>query len=150
MAFVRYILGTFVGKVLEISRALRVVHALSSALSMHWGNACPAKFGKYRARLFYLLTRYLSFVWGGAPHPTHPSYVTEDLAFEYHYFFTRKFCMAYYMQALVAAPGGFGTSNERAATDPQGESQPRRQIKHCQESQTPQQAGQSSAGPNGS
>lgn len=27
-------------------------------------------------------------------------------------FFTRKFGMAYYMQALVAAPGGFGTMDE--------------------------------------
>ncbi|EOD32577.1 putative lysine decarboxylase, partial [Emiliania huxleyi CCMP1516] len=39
-------------------------------------------------------------------------YVTPELAFEYHYFFTRKFAMAYYMQALVAAPGGFGTMDE--------------------------------------
>jgi len=39
-------------------------------------------------------------------------FVTPELAFEYHYFFTRKFCMAYYMQALVAAPGGFGTMDE--------------------------------------
>jgi len=39
-------------------------------------------------------------------------YVTPELAFEYLYFFTRKFCMAYYMQALVAAPGGFGTMDE--------------------------------------
>jgi len=39
-------------------------------------------------------------------------YVTPELAFEYHYFFTRKFGMAYYMQALVAAPGGFGTMDE--------------------------------------
>jgi len=39
-------------------------------------------------------------------------YVTPELAFEYHYFFTRKFWMAYYMQALVVAPGGFGTCDE--------------------------------------
>lgn len=39
-------------------------------------------------------------------------YVSPELAFEYHYFFTRKFWMAYYMQALVVAPGGFGTFDE--------------------------------------
>ena len=35
-----------------------------------------------------------------------------QLAFEYHYFFTRKFWMAFHMQALVVAPGGFGTCDE--------------------------------------
>lgn len=40
------------------------------------------------------------------------SYVTPDLAFEYHYFFTRKLWMVFYCQALVAAPGGFGTLDE--------------------------------------
>jgi len=39
-------------------------------------------------------------------------YVTDELAFEYHYFFTRKLCMAFHMQALVVAPGGFGTCDE--------------------------------------
>ena len=63
-------------------------------------------------------------------------YVTPELAFEYHYFFTRKFWMAFHMQvcarltlptlhalslltsavgfaqALVVAPGGFGTCDE--------------------------------------
>lgn len=39
-------------------------------------------------------------------------YVTEELAFEYHYFFTRKFWMVYSCQALVVAPGGVGTMDE--------------------------------------
>ncbi len=39
-------------------------------------------------------------------------YVTPELAFEFHYFFTRKFWMAFHMQALVVAPGGFGTLDE--------------------------------------
>jgi len=39
-------------------------------------------------------------------------FVTPELAFEYHYFFTRKLCMAFHMQALVVAPGGFGTCDE--------------------------------------
>ena len=38
--------------------------------------------------------------------------VSPELAFEYHYFFTRKLCMAFHMQALVVAPGGFGTCDE--------------------------------------
>lgn len=40
------------------------------------------------------------------------AYVTESLAFTYHYFFTRKFWMVYHCQALVAAPGGVGTFDE--------------------------------------
>merc|ERR1711871_1214738 len=39
-------------------------------------------------------------------------YVTPDLAFEYHYFFTRKFWMVYHCQALICAPGGVGTFDE--------------------------------------
>ena len=38
--------------------------------------------------------------------------MTEELAFEFHYFFTRKFWMLYHCQALVVAPGGFGTLDE--------------------------------------
>jgi len=39
-------------------------------------------------------------------------YVTPDLAFEFHYFFTRKFMMAYMCMGLVIAPGGLGTCDE--------------------------------------
>jgi len=39
-------------------------------------------------------------------------YVSNDLAFEYHYFFTRKYWMANTCTALVASPGGFGTCDE--------------------------------------
>lgn len=39
-------------------------------------------------------------------------YVTPELAFEYHYFFTRKLWMMFYCQALVVAPGGLGTLDE--------------------------------------
>ncbi|CAE7738323.1 unnamed protein product, partial [Symbiodinium microadriaticum] len=39
-------------------------------------------------------------------------WVNDELAFEYHYFFTRKFWMMYYCQALVVAPGGVGTMDE--------------------------------------
>eukprot|EP00611_Tribonema_gayanum_P019781 TRINITY_DN3493_c0_g2_i5.p1 TRINITY_DN3493_c0_g2~~TRINITY_DN3493_c0_g2_i5.p1 ORF type:complete len:136 (-),score=72.67 TRINITY_DN3493_c0_g2_i5:376-783(-) len=39
-------------------------------------------------------------------------FVTPELAFEFHYFFTRKFWMVYHCQALVVAPGGFGTLDE--------------------------------------
>ena len=39
-------------------------------------------------------------------------YVDASLAFEFHYFFTRKFWMAYHCEALVAVPGGFGTIDE--------------------------------------
>lgn len=39
-------------------------------------------------------------------------YVSEDLSFEFHYFFTRKFWMMYSCRAIVVAPGGFGTLDE--------------------------------------
>lgn len=39
-------------------------------------------------------------------------YVTPDLAFIFHYFFTRKFWMVYNTQALVCCPGGVGTCDE--------------------------------------
>lgn len=39
-------------------------------------------------------------------------YIPDKLAFQYHYFFTRKFWMVYYCQALIVAPGGVGTMDE--------------------------------------
>jgi len=39
-------------------------------------------------------------------------FVTKGLAFEFQYFFTRKFWMMYYAKALVVGPGGFGTMDE--------------------------------------
>uniref|UniRef100_A0A0G4GBK1 Cytokinin riboside 5'-monophosphate phosphoribohydrolase n=1 Tax=Chromera velia CCMP2878 TaxID=1169474 RepID=A0A0G4GBK1_9ALVE len=47
--------------------------------------------------------------------PFEPSlnpYVTPELGFEYHYFFTRKFWMVYCTLALIATPGGIGTLDE--------------------------------------
>ena len=40
------------------------------------------------------------------------SYVTRKLAFEFHYFFTRKFWFLYLAKALIIMPGGFGTLDE--------------------------------------
>jgi uncharacterized protein (TIGR00730 family) len=39
-------------------------------------------------------------------------YVTNDLSFEFHYFFMRKFWFAYLSKALIIFPGGFGTMDE--------------------------------------
>ncbi len=39
-------------------------------------------------------------------------YITDDLSFEFHYFFMRKFWFAYLAKALVVFPGGFGTLDE--------------------------------------
>jgi len=39
-------------------------------------------------------------------------FVTEELAFEFHYFFTRKYWFLYPCKALVIFPGGFGTLDE--------------------------------------
>jgi hypothetical protein len=40
------------------------------------------------------------------------SHVTEELSFEFHYFFMRKFWFAYMAKALIIFPGGFGTLDE--------------------------------------
>ena len=39
-------------------------------------------------------------------------YITRELGFEFHYFFTRKFWFVYLAKALVVFPGGFGTLDE--------------------------------------
>ena len=39
-------------------------------------------------------------------------YITRQLQFEFHYFFTRKFWFAYLAKAIVVMPGGFGTMDE--------------------------------------
>jgi uncharacterized protein (TIGR00730 family) len=39
-------------------------------------------------------------------------YVPRDLAFDFHYFFMRKFWFVYLAKALVIFPGGFGTLDE--------------------------------------
>jgi len=39
-------------------------------------------------------------------------YVSRELAFEFHYFFMRKFWFIYLAKALVIFPGGFGTMDE--------------------------------------
>jgi len=40
------------------------------------------------------------------------AYVTPELGFEFHYFFTRKYWMAYKCMGLIVAPGGLGTCDE--------------------------------------
>src|SRR5258706_3835409 len=39
-------------------------------------------------------------------------YISNELNFEFHYFFMRKFWFAYLAKALVIMPGGFGTIDE--------------------------------------
>lgn len=39
-------------------------------------------------------------------------YISKELAFEFHYFFIRKFWFAYLAKALIVFPGGFGTIDE--------------------------------------
>jgi uncharacterized protein (TIGR00730 family) len=44
--------------------------------------------------------------------PAANPYITRELGFEFHYFFTRKFWFVYLSKALVVFPGGFGTLDE--------------------------------------
>lgn len=44
--------------------------------------------------------------------PSTNAYVSPDLAFEFHYFFVRKFHFLYTAKAIVYFPGGFGTMDE--------------------------------------
>jgi uncharacterized protein (TIGR00730 family) len=44
--------------------------------------------------------------------PTANRFITRELGFEFHYFFTRKFWFVYLAKALVVFPGGFGTLDE--------------------------------------
>jgi len=39
-------------------------------------------------------------------------YLTPELAFEFHYFFMRKFWFTYLAKAVIVMPGGFGTMDE--------------------------------------
>jgi uncharacterized protein (TIGR00730 family) len=44
--------------------------------------------------------------------PTSNPYISRELAFEFHYFFMRKFWFFYPAKAMVVFPGGFGTLDE--------------------------------------
>jgi uncharacterized protein (TIGR00730 family) len=47
------------------------------------------------------------------PHEQLPNpFITEELNFEFHYFFMRKFWFMYLAKAMVIFPGGFGTMDE--------------------------------------
>ena len=50
----------------------------------------------------------ISLPFEQSPNP----YITRGLAFEFHYFFMRKFWFIYLAKALVMFPGGFGTFDE--------------------------------------
>jgi len=47
------------------------------------------------------------------PYEQNPNpYISEDLGFEFHYFFMRKFWFIHLAKALIVFPGGFGTFDE--------------------------------------
>jgi uncharacterized protein (TIGR00730 family) len=49
----------------------------------------------------------------GLPSEQFPNpFITDQLSFEFHYFFMRKFWFAYLAKAMVVFPGGFGTLDE--------------------------------------
>jgi len=53
-----------------------------------------------------------SLAFSGFKNSSFNKYVTPELAFSFHYFFTRKFWLAYKCMGIVALPGGFGTCDE--------------------------------------
>jgi uncharacterized protein (TIGR00730 family) len=50
----------------------------------------------------------ISLPFEQSPNP----YISQELSFEFHYFFTRKYWFAYLAKALIVFPGGFGTMDE--------------------------------------
>ncbi len=50
----------------------------------------------------------ISLPYEQVPNP----YISDDLGFEFHYFFIRKFWFVYLAKAMVVFPGGFGTCDE--------------------------------------
>ncbi len=49
----------------------------------------------------------------GLPHEQRPNpYISPELCFEFHYFFTRKLWFAHLAKAMIAFPGGLGTLDE--------------------------------------
>ncbi|GGX48510.1 LOG family protein [Saccharospirillum salsuginis] len=49
----------------------------------------------------------------GLPHEQHPNaFISDELGFEFRYFFMRKLWFAYLARAIVVFPGGFGTLDE--------------------------------------
>ncbi len=56
----------------------------------------------------YSIGLNISLPYEQIPNP----YMSDELAFEFHYFFIRKFWFTYLAKALVIFPGGFGTIDE--------------------------------------
>jgi uncharacterized protein (TIGR00730 family) len=56
----------------------------------------------------YTIGLNISLPFEQGPNP----FVTDELNFEFHYFFVRKFWFAYLAKAIVIFPGGFGTLDE--------------------------------------
>lgn len=49
----------------------------------------------------------------GLPHEQRPNpYITQELCFEFHYFFMRKLWFAHLARAVIVFPGGFGSMDE--------------------------------------
>lgn len=49
----------------------------------------------------------------GLPHEQRPNpYITQELCFEFHYFFMRKLWFAHLARAVIVFPGGFGSLDE--------------------------------------
>ncbi len=56
----------------------------------------------------YSIGMNISLPYEQEPNP----YISRELRFEFHYFFVRKFWLAYLAKALIIFPGGFGTLDE--------------------------------------
>ena len=112
-------------RALELSQYYEDARELARLLT-HWADALPSRRRRFVVcsgggpGIMEAANRGASEAGGkpiglniALPFEQHPNpYISEALAFEFHYFFMRKFWFAYPAKALVAFPGGFGTLDE--------------------------------------
>ncbi len=110
---------------LKMSRYYEDARTLSNRLT-HWSKALPEKHRRFvictggGPGIMEAANRGASEAQGvnvglsvSLPFEEHENpYITRELAFQFHYFFMRKFWFLYLAKAVIFFPGGFGTLDE--------------------------------------